>query len=223
MKLLSMQIALFPLERIQRPDLLMNVVNEKNGNILDAMPNIINLPVDAPVDIPIVQARSTNNVYALNISRNRVDFIITPQFERDEVPTEVLKSYKSVIEKYYKAVLGVMGIVRVGVILTVFENIQNNVKAVYDKYLKIPFENGCIEVSTRTNKQSLCKGYVLNNIKNVEAGELHVGATVHKGVIIQMDTNNVPDTTNLLNADSIASVLVQATNKIKAGALKELI
>jgi len=187
------------------------------------MPNIINLPMDAPVDIPVVQARSTNNVYALNISRNRVDLIITPQFDDDGVPAEVFKSYKGVIEKYYKAVLSALAIVRIGVIFTVFENTQDNVKAVHDKYLKVPYENGCIEVSTRFNKQSLCKGYVLNNIKNVEAGELHVGSNVHKGVIIQMDTNNVPDTTNLLNADVMASILVQAVSKIKAGALKELI
>ena len=65
MKLISIQIALFSAEQVFRPDLLMNAINEKLGNILDDMPTILNIPVDVPADIPIVQAKSQNKIYAL--------------------------------------------------------------------------------------------------------------------------------------------------------------
>ena len=78
MKLVSIQMAMFANNLIPRPDLLMNKINTKMNNVFDAIPNIINLPMNAPPEIPVAQVTSTNNVYALNISRSRVDLTISP-------------------------------------------------------------------------------------------------------------------------------------------------
>lgn len=84
MKLLSIQVALFLLNQISRPDLLMNTINEKIGNILDEMPNILNIPIDVPVDVPIAQVKSSDKVFGLNVSRNRVDLFINPNYSRED-------------------------------------------------------------------------------------------------------------------------------------------
>lgn len=222
MKIISIQMALFSAELISRPDLLMNDVNERIGKVFDAMPMVMNLPPDVPSDIPLVQARSTNRVYSLNISRGRVDLTINPDYYAEKTPSDVMKEYKTLIGKYYKAVLNALKVVRVGVVLTLFEPVEENVRVVYEKYLKEPF-SGESEVTVRINKQTLSKGLVYNNIRNVQAADLHVGNESITGVVIQLDTNNVPNNDLMLTAENISDIFGHATNKVKQRALKELI
>lgn len=222
MKLVSMQIALFSSELIARPDLLMNEVNDRLGKIFDAMPMILNLPPDVPAEIPLAQIKSTDNIYALNIARNRTDFIISPNYQEDRLPHDAYKQYKAVIEKFYKAIVGSIAVKRVGVIFTLFEAAEDNVRPIYDKYLKENFPAGAAEAMIRTNQQTMNKGIVYNNIRNVQSANLHVGKDLYKGVIIQLDTNNVP-TDEVIPVDTVAAVVAYASNKLKVGTVKELI
>ena len=223
MKLLSIQIALFTKEILSRPDLILTDVNSKLGSIFDAMPNILNLPPEVPAEIPLVQARSTNGLYALNVSRNRVDFMISPQYEEDILPSELFKKYRPQMDKYCKSVINITDLVRIGVIITLFHETENNIMAIYDKYLNIPYSNDCTEINLRTNRQKLIKGIVYNNIKTVQAAELHVGDINHTGVIIQVDTNNIPEKDKEISENEIVNMLNQVAGKIKPGEIKELI
>ena len=72
MKLISCQVALFAMEKIKRPDLLLNEINAKLSNLFDAMPMILNLTEDIPDKIQIVQSKSNDGKYILNITRKRV-------------------------------------------------------------------------------------------------------------------------------------------------------
>lgn len=228
MKLISIQIALFSAEQVFRPDLLMNAINEKLGNILDDMPTILNIPVDVPADIPIVQAKSQNKIYALNISRNRVDFFISPKYFREESPFEIYKSYKSTVEKYYKTVMNALQISRIGIVFTLFEETGEEIKRIYDKYLKESVSAKNVEVNIRTNTQTLSKGFVINNLRTVQAANVTVDASNKKGVLFQLDTNNAvdPQTVDppkILSAENIADILSTAISRIKPNAIKELI
>lgn len=223
MKLISMQIALFAQDLIPRPDLLMNEINDKLGNIFDAMPTILNLPTDVPAEIPLAQIRSKNNVYALNISRGRIDLIISPIFTEDKTPQEMFKQYKPTLEKYYKTAMKSVPIKRIGIIYTLFEPSETNVQAVYEKYLKEKYRSDSMEVTVHTNNQTLNQGVVYNNIRNVQAAIIHVGKEDHKGVVIQLDTNNVPSKEVVLSTEMVANVISHAAAKLKPSAVKELI
>ena len=222
-KLLSVQIALFSSDLIGRPDLLMNEVNSRLGSIFNAMPNILNLPPEIPAEIPLVQARSTDDIFALNVSRSRIDFIVSPEFSREDLPFDIFKEYKPLIEKYCKATVNAINLVRVGVIMTLFQPTDENVKRIHEKYFCGPFPQNRVEIKFNVNEQNLVKGMVYNNIKTVEAIDLYIGEAVQKGVIFQLDTNNIPDDEKAINYDVISSVLTQASSKIKTMALKELI
>lgn len=223
MKVLSIQMALFTRDLISRPDLVMTKVNEKMGKVFDSMPNIMNLPMDAPPEIPLVQTASTDRIYGLNVARSRVDLNIAPIYEREDSPADLFKEYKTSIDKYYKAVLEATELIRVGVVITLFYETQNNIEAVYNIGLKELFTNDCVEASYRINKQSLYKGWIYNNIKSVQAGEVQVENTTHKGVIIQLDTNNVPEKNKTISSELILNLLSQVAGKIKPKQLKELI
>lgn len=223
MKLISVQIALFSQETISRPDLVMNDINQKENGIFDDIPTIINLPPDILAEIPIAQIKSKTGMYNLNVSRNRVDLIVNADFSNNNSPFEIFKSYKPIIDKFYKAVNAAMAVIRIGIIMTLFEPTGNNVKVVYDKYSKETYSRDCTEVTYRINKQNVVKGHVINNIRNIEATDLHFGSDVHKGIIIQLDTNNVPDQNKPITAELTSTLLTQAINKIKDSAVKELI
>lgn len=223
MKLLSIQVALFLLNQISRPDLLMNTINEKIGNILDEMPNILNIPIDVPVDLPIAQVKSSDKVFGLNVSRNRVDLFINPNYSREDSILDVYKSYKSIVEKFYKTVLNSFPATRIGIVFTLFEETEEPIKRIYSKYLSETYSANSVEADIRINKQILSKGFVLNNLRNIQVANIDVGSDEKKGVVIQLDTNNVIDQQKQLSSDIISSILTVATAKLKPGEIKELI
>lgn len=223
MKLISCQVALFAMDKIKRPDLLLNEINAKLSNLFDDMPMILNLPEDIPDEIPVVQAKSNNGKYVLNITRKRIDFIVNVEYQQEDNPIEVCKKMEGMIEKYYYSVFNSIDIIRVGMVHTLFEENENNTKIIFDNYLKKAYPLGCSEVSIRTNYQNLIKGMTCNNIFSIEAGELQVDAEAHKGVIIQFDTNNIPDIKMKLKPEMVKDIIKMALNKLKTGALKELI
>ncbi len=223
MKLLKLQLALFSNDLIQRPDLLLNNLNSKMNNIFDDIPNIINLPIDAPAEIPVAQTKSKNGVYSLNISRNRVDFSISPVYELEENPLDIFKSIKQLIEKYSKEVLSNTIVGRVGLVITLFENISYNSKAIFEKYFKEMYSNGYVEAALRVNKQTLNKGIVYNNILSLETADIQINNAIEKGVIFIHDINNAPQENLEIGFDIISNVLLEGITKLKPNALKELI
>lgn len=223
MKLLKLQLALFSKDLIQRPDLLLNNLNSKMNGIFDDIPNIINLPIDAPAEIPVAQTKSKNGVYSLSISRNRVDFSVSPVFEIEENPLDILKSIKPLIEKYSKEVLSNTIVGRVGLVITLFENISDNSKAIFEKYLKETYSNGYVEAALRINKQTLNKGIVYNNILALETADIQTNNTIEKGVLLIHDINNTPQEDFDIGYDIISYVLSEGITKLKPNALKELI
>ena len=223
MKLVSIQMAMFANNLIPRPDLLMNKINTKMNNVFDAIPNIINLTMNAPPEIPVAQVTSTNNVYALNISRSRVDLTISPFYYRQETPLQLFEEYKSNIESYYNTILEEITLNRVGMVVTLFHEEDSNIKAIFDKYLIEPYTNDCVEINYRINRQTLEKGVVYNNIRLIQAGEIQIDKKIAKGVMIQFDVNNVPDQKRVVSKDSILEILSKVQEVVKTGYLKELI
>lgn len=184
---------------------------------------ILNLPDDVPAEIPLAQTRSKDNIYALNISRGRIDLIITPIFAEDKTPQEMFKQFKPTVDKYYKTAMKSVPIKRVGIIYTLFEPVETNVQAIFEKYLKEEYRSDSMEVTVHTNSQTLNQGVVYNNIRNVQAAVVHVGEQEHKGVVIQLDTNNVPTKEVVLTPEMVAKVISHAAAKLKPNAVKELI
>ena len=204
-------------------DLLLNNLNSKMNGIFDDIPNIINLPIDAPPEIPVAQTKSKNGVYSLSISRNRVDFAVSPVYEVEENPLDTFKSTKQLIEKYSKEVLSNTIVGRVGLVITLFENVSYNSKAIFEKYFKEMYSNGYVEAALRVNKQTLNKGIVYNNILSLESVDIQINNATEKGVIFIHDINNAPQENLEIGFDIISNVLSEGIVKLKPNALKELI
>lgn len=223
MKLISIQIALFPKTHIVRPDFIMNKVNEETGNLFDTMPTIINLPQGAPVDIPIVQSKSSNGFYELNVSRGRVDLILNFDYKVDLKPSDHYKEQRNTISKYYKTVKKEMELIRVGAIFTLFEKNEQNVKKIYETFLKQNCPNGSIEATIRTNKKTKHNNISYNNICLIQSAILHVGNENINGIIFQTDTNNVPDENHVLVEKEIERVILEGSKCLLCEKIEEII
>ena len=215
MKLLSAQLGIFSEDSISRPDLLFSEVNEKLGGIVDDMPTILNLPPDLPADIPVVQAKSSDGRININVSRSRIDLIVHFIFESNASPIESLNSQKSVIQKFYKAVLNTIIAKRTGFILTMFEPNSNNVKPIFEKYFSEKFTSKFVEASMRVNKQ--------NMRKSIESATITVGTENISGVLFQFDINNVPEEGKKINEDTVSYVVAQGTAILSPESVKEMI
>ena len=228
MKLLTIQTALFPLESIARPDLEYSEINRTMGTVFDAMPTIIELPENAPNEIPLVQAHSSDGRYKLNISRSRIDCIIGLDIDVAAVPHETFESNKQLIMKFVNASIARFDVFRIGVVITMFEKRKNNVYSVYEKYIKLPFSERCMEVNLRYNETRQIKGMVINNIRTVEAANLHIerhdGTTEDQtGVSIQIDVNNQPNPRTKLTLERITSILDCAREHLNPETVKGMI
>lgn len=223
MKLLSAQLGIFSEDSISRPDLLFSEVNEKLGGIADDMPTILNLPPDLPADIPVVQAKSSDGRININVSRSRIDLIVHFIFESSASPIESLNSQKSVIQKFYKAVLNTIIAKRTGFILTMFEPNGNNVKPIFEKYFSEKFTSKFVEESMRVNKQNMRKSVVYNNIRSIESATITVGTENISGVLFQFDINNVPEEGKKINEDTVSYVVAQGTAILSPESVKEMI
>ena len=223
MKLLSIQMAIFSDDPIMRPDLLFSEVNEKLGGLVNDMPTILNLPPDIPAEIPVVQAKSTDDLININVARSRIDLIVNFIYENKQSPLEALNSQKSIIQKFYKSVLNAITANRTGFILTMFEPDANNVKSVYEKYFSEKYTSKLIEASMRVNKQDMRKSIVYNNSRLVEAATITVGAENVPGILFQFDINNVMEQGKRIDEDIVSYVVAQGTSSISPESVKEMI
>lgn len=223
MKLLSLQLAIFSKDLIGRPDLVFNEVNTKIGKVINDIPTILNLPADAPVDFPIVQAKSVNRQLNINVSRSRIDFIIHFDIENNETPIDAFNFQRSLINKFYKAVLESINANRVGFVITMFEPSSNNVSTIFNKYFKEKYSTNIVESSMRINKQHMRKSVTYNNIRSVEAATVTNGTKKIEGVLFQYDINNVLEQEKIINEDIISYILSRVTALLSSDNIKEMI
>lgn len=224
MKLVNLQIALFFKEKLERPDLFANRINSRMNNVFDAMPQILNLPDEAPADIPVVQMQSTKEDTHFNISKVRCDLIVSPELLAQTALASSVSGYQEFVYNYFKCVFEEeCNIVRIGVIATAFNEQENAANFIGDKYLF----SSCSykEASIRVNRSENADNLELNNIVEVSDGNLiNEKLRINQnGIVIRRDINNVPNDDNVLTIKNVKAVwkraLIYFTDK-KIGELK---
>lgn len=206
MKVLKIQIALFLKDFINRPDLLAEHINDRMGNLFDAMPMCLDLPLDAPAEIPVVTRKSTRLPHVLNVSRNRCDLILTPNIENSSLSV-IEARYSDEIDTFIKATLVNNSLLRIGVVYTVFEEKVKPCDVISQKYFGGSIK-GESELSFRVNKVTSIKGIEVNNVFNVSNATAETNGETREGILYIRDINNVVGVANTpLTSKQITSIL----------------
>lgn len=211
MKLVNLQIALFFENRLERPDLFANRINSRLNNSFDAMPQIINLPDEAPADIPVVQMHSSRDDSRFNVSKQRCDLFLSPELLAQTSLSSSVNNCQELFYEYLKSVFEeTQGIIRVGLIATGFEEKADSAMHISEKYLST--SSPCKEVSIRINRPETADGFDLNNILEISDGNLineKLGIN-QTGIVIKRDINNVPKDGVLLTSKNIKTIWKRA-------------
>ncbi len=191
---ISTQLAIFIDSTIARPDLLFNSLNSEIGEVIDAMPQTLPLPADAPADIPRVIGTSSFGKFNLNISLNRIDFVenYTPTEEIEKSVTEFKLKCNTLIatisQKY--------GIVRIGLVGNYYIPHKNPSQLIADLYLNENKKN-LDEITIRINNRDTFKNIQINNVINLSQGQVTAQNYNGNAVIVQLDYNSTDNNTPL--------------------------
>ena len=191
-KIVKLQLALFYRKPDFRPDSSYSDINKEMGNLFNAMPQVMNLPNDVPLDIPRVQMRDELNKYACNMAPIRTDFFINENHDSEANWPEIVKDFKAKSSLFIKSVLSRHDVVRFGLIGNFFIPDNSSSQTMTKKYLKIDLQNS-EEINLRFNKRSSSHGYNLNNITSINTAFAGTATGDEKGIFIELDVNNVPD------------------------------
>ena len=168
MEVIRIQLALFLRDLISRPDKFAESINQRMDNVFDAMPEILDIPMDAPPEIPIARFKSSKVPYLLNVSRMRCDLLISPQ-EENRFLKIIKNRYHNAFKACIKEALKSNAIARVGIVYSAFEEVNDPCSVISQKYFGNQVSD-VDELSFRINKVHTLNNIQINDILKVAKG-----------------------------------------------------
>lgn len=187
-RIITLQFALFLRDIVERPDLEFSSLNSDMLNIFNAMPQMIPVPRELPADVPVVVLRSEAGEYTCNLSRSRVDFILT-RVDEAKSNTDLLKDFNAKVAGLVKSLLTKQEVARFGMVARYFHADKTAASTLRKKFFSGAVD-GAEELSLRYNKKSDAHGYKINDILEINAVEAVSNGVAEKGILIQRDINN---------------------------------
>lgn len=223
MKLLSVQNALFFENPIARPDKYVETINSAMDNVFkDVIPLITPLPEGAPLEMPIVQIATANNLLNVNIARNRADFFLNYNFKMPVEINELL--IRNYVQKFYRIICESIGVVRMGIIYNLFIEDSNGAKTIAEKYFKNSALENAVELEFRTNVLDDLDGAKLNNLTNIGIGKVTDSeGNDSDGILILRDINNCAVDGRKLTICELDKLFEFAANDVENALVKELL
>lgn len=218
----KVQIALFFLTSPDRTDEIFYSLNKKLNNLFDAQPVILPLPDDAPRDVPSVQANTKNGLYALVISKLRIDFVLNNTSADDDSNIRA-DEFKELSLQFVRGMYDMgYSFNRIGLISINILDDENPVLHIRDQYFKDKISSP-FELSLRFNNRHTGKALVVNDITDIASQEIVANNVVTKRIIINKDINNMPVPKQSLSRDKIFNFIEEYYCQLLYSKVKELI
>ena len=219
-KLLQLQFALFFKSMENRPDKLINKVDEALEDLFDQMPNMLPLPPDAPAEIPRVTMQSTDEMYVCNISKNRIDFI-GHYINSGSSVTANLDDFITKIFSLSEAIFNGKAVNRFGFVEHYFIENRDAVGMLKSKYFKYDFGD-LEELNLRYNKPFTAGNLEINDVIEISKGNVsNTNGAQKEGIIILRDMNNKP--TDNLTLEDMKNVIEGNKSKFISSGMRGLI
>ncbi|MCO6059828.1 hypothetical protein NG726_24600 [Pseudomonas sp. MOB-449] len=203
-KLMSLQFAFFFKDIVARPDVEFNSLNADMLNIFDAIPQMMPVPKELPIDIPIVVLSSERGDYSCNISRTRLDF----HLQRDggeRTNSEILKDFNAKVSGLVRYVVAKQEIARFGMVARYFHQDNFPVRVLQKKFFTAAMD-GVEELAVRYNRKSSSFGFEVNDVVEVSVVEATTDGKKEKGVFVQRDINSSPASARLLDVETLYKI-----------------
>lgn len=218
-KLIQLQFALFFANLDNRPDKFINKIDDAL-DVFDQMPTIVQIPDDAPAEIPRVTMQSSNGLFICNISQNRIDLIMNCVQTGDSIAVSLDQFIKKVII-FSEVVFNTKNIVRFGFVGRYFIRHANPIKKIQTKYFKNDLGD-LSDIGLKFNKL-----FIENNLNYNDLVEINQGSAIENngpqqvGIMLVRDMNNVP--VGQLRMEDMLHVINKYVDKFKLSGISELI
>lgn len=203
MEAITFQFSLFFRDVILRPDIEFKDLNETMQNLFNGIPATMDIPPEAPSEIPIIILKSENGAYVCQIARSRIDITLN-RVSGSSSNQELLNDFNIKAKSFVEYVLARRKIARFGMVTRYFYKTPDSVEVIKKKY----FKNGLgdvSELSIRFNQQDTIEGVLVNDVVDVGAKIALIGDKQVKGIVVSRDINNVP-TDKELNAATLQNI-----------------
>ncbi len=231
--LINTQIALFFKDTLERPDVLYNDLNLQLGGLFVLPPTIVPIPNEFQLgEIPIVQLKSRDNIYNLNIAQKRADFFISGEGEQQfsdkkEIFIEKVKIFMNFFSQQ-------VDVKRIGFVSRFFVEEDNKevIKSIFAKeFIDLHNEVGqkteseTADAYARYSTKITSNGVKINNYSSIEKQQVIISNVKKTGLIITRDFNTDPaeDYSNKINADFISDFISENSEKFNLSGFEKLL
>ena len=220
-KIISLQFAFFFKDIVVRPDLEFSDLNSIMLNAFDGMPQIIPLPPQVPVEVPVMVLQSSKQNYVCQISRTRLDFMVN-RIEEVKANSDLLKDFNAKVLGLTKYIVERQEVVRFGMVARYFHQDNTAVKTLRARFFTAAVD-GSEELSLRYNKKSSAYGFDVNDILEISAADITFEGRSEKGIFIQRDINNSPLPGKALDLDTLSKISQKYSPRISESEIEGLI
>jgi len=178
---------------------IVSKINEALNNLFDGDPIMLDLPPQAPPEIPRIQLKDHNAVYSLNFSPIRIDFLYS-------APGKPEKTLDSLSDAYIKYLFRITELIKTDyhlptprmalVLKTLSEMETESGVFVHDKFLGgNPFFKGASKFEIHVLEKTTIKDYNVNRWFRIRTGVIAgVGLPVNEKVLsVEVDINTIPE------------------------------
>ena len=175
-------------------------INEALNNLFDGDPIMLDLPPEAPPEIPRIQLKDHNAAYSMNFSPIRIDFLYSE-------PGKPEKTLDSLSDAYLKYLFRIAELIktdyhlptpRMALVLKTLSEIETESGLfVHDKFLAgNPFFRGASKLEIHALEKTKMKDYNVNRWFRIRTGAtVEVGLPVNKKALsVEVDINTIPET-----------------------------
>lgn len=218
---INIQLVLFLNQVFQRPDLKYQELNKKMNNVFNGVPHIMPIPDGAPLEIPVVQMKSNNNKYNLNLAKNRIDFFLNLGQKISDENIEDFKIKSKNIVEYFNSTNKIS---RVGLLGQYFKETTKGVEIIDEKYFNNSMRS-MNELQIRFNEKNLLNELPMNNISNISSVSGQIFNKDTEGVLVTKDINTdiSSNTDKALSKKNIDNILDNYLGELHSRKIQELI
>ena len=220
-RVLTLHFALFLQDIVDRPDVLFSELNKDMLNVFDGIPQSIPVPRELPAEVPILVLRSENNEYTCNISRSRIDFIIS-RVNDTKTNADMIKDFSIKVPALSKFITEKTKIIRFGMVSRYFYQDNTATRTLRNKFFSQAVD-GAEELSLRYNRKSNSFGFEVNDIHEITAAAAITDGKQEMGILIQKDINNNQANNKQLDPDVLLSLFNKYIPKISELEMESLL
>lgn len=170
-------------------------INQVVNNLFDGDPTMLDLPPDAPPEIPRIQLKDSKPIYSLNFSPTRIDFF----YNEPGKPEKVLDSLKDDYLKYFFNIVNLakdeyrLSISRIAVVIKAVSEIEGGSNLlIYGDFLgEKPFFRNTYGLEIHALEKTAMKSYDVNRWFRIKTARTPTGED--NILFVEIDINTLQD------------------------------